>query len=36
MSKIAIITLTAGEGREFARMNHSTFKRYSDKIGADF
>lgn len=32
----AIITLSAGENREFSILNQQTFKRYAEKIGAQF
>ena len=34
--KTAVMTLTIGEGRDFAKINHLSFKRYADRIGADF
>lgn len=33
---IAVITFSIGKNREFAKINHSTFKRYAHKVNADF
>jgi hypothetical protein len=32
----AVITLSVGENREFFKINQLTFKRYADKVGAEF
>lgn len=32
----AVITLSFGENREFFKINQLTFKRYADKVGAEF